>query len=282
VAFDSIARELTLSGMTILVTGATGNIGRMVVDHLLAAGATGVRALTVDPRRAALPKQVEVVGGYLRKIDTLPAALDGVDRMYLAPTPETVHDVVAAAQRAGVRHIVDLSGEPQSWWGAVAAAVESFGGTWTHLWPGDFMENTQLWAPQIRATGTVGEPWPAAASTPVAMDDIAAVAATVLLQDGHYGRAYSITGPEILTRVDLVRRIGQATGQHIGFIETTHDDAVARLASSMGDNADWYVDNVLAGMTRQPDPPTRTIEQVTGRPATTFEHWVARHADGFR
>lgn len=268
--------------MTILVTGATGNIGRMVVDHLLAAGATSVRALTVDPRRAALPKQVEAVRGNLRRIDTLPAAFDGVDRMYLAPTPETVPEVVAAAERAGVGHIVDLSGEPQSWWGAVATAVESFDGTWTHLWPGDFMENTLVWAPQIRATGTVGEPWPAAASTPAAMDDIAAVAATALLEDGHDGRAYSITGPEILARADLVRLVGQATGRHIRFVETTRDDTIGRLSAVMGDNASWYVDNVLAEMTQHPDPPTLTIEQVTGRPATTFAQWAARHADRFR
>jgi hypothetical protein len=152
--------------------------------------------------------------------------------------------------------------------GAVAAAVESFGGTWTYLWLGDFMEKhpavgaadqgdrhrRRALAGRGQHTRGDGRHRGGRRGRTAAGRD--------------YGRAYSITGPEILTRVDLVRRIGQATGQHIGFIETTHDDAVARLASSMGDNADWYVDNVLAGMTRQPDPPTRTIEQVTGRPAT--------------
>ncbi|HEU5110867.1 MAG TPA: NAD(P)H-binding protein [Micromonosporaceae bacterium] len=268
--------------MTILVTGATGNIGRMVVDHLLAAGATGVRALTVDPARAALPEPVEVVRGYLRRPETLPAALDGVDRMYLAPTPDTVREVVAAARRAGVRRIVDLSGEPQSWWGTVATAVEEFGGGWTHLWPGDFMENTLTWAPQIRTAGEVGEPWPLAASTPVAMDDIAAVASAALLEDGHDGRAYSLTGPEVLTRADLVRLIARAAGRDIRFVQTTREDTVDRLSPAMGDTAAWYVDNVLAGMTPRPSPPSPTVERVTGRPATTFARWAAAHADSFR
>lgn len=268
--------------MTILVTGATGNIGRMVVDHLLAAGAAGVRALTIDPDRAALPPQVDVVRGHLGRIDTLPAALAGVERMYLAPYPGTVTEVVAAAERAGVRHIVDLSGEPESWWGTVATAVESFDGAWTHLWPGDFMENSLSWAGQIRATGTVHEPRPDAASTPVAMDDIAAVAATALSQDGHDGRAYAITGPEVLSRIDLVRLIGEAIGRPLRFVAATRDETVASLFRAMGGNAGWYVDNVLAGMTPSPSPPNQTVHEVTGRPATTFARWVAGHADGFR
>jgi uncharacterized protein YbjT (DUF2867 family) len=268
--------------MTILVTGATGNIGRMVVDHLLAAGATGVRALTVDPERAALPAEVEVFRGHLARIDALAAALDGVDRMYLAPAPETARDVVAAAGRAGVRHIVDLSGEPESWWGIVTTAVETFDGTWTHLWPGDFMENTLSWAPQIRATATVREPWPTSASTPVAMADIAAVAATALLEDGHEGRAYAITGPEVLTRVDLVRQIAAATGKTIRFLRATRDETVETLVPVMGDNAGWYVDNVLGGLGEEPGRPTDTVERVTGRPATTFAAWAATYADQFR
>jgi nucleoside-diphosphate-sugar epimerase len=74
--------------MTILVTGATGSVGRLVVDHLLAAGATDVRALTNKPDKAALPAGVEVVKGYIGRPETLPAALEGVDRMYLAPLQE--------------------------------------------------------------------------------------------------------------------------------------------------------------------------------------------------
>ena len=75
--------------------------------------------------------------------------------MYLASIHHGVDEVVEFARAAGVRHIVDLSGEPDSWWGAIATAVEGSGIAWTHLWPGDFMENTGMWAQQIRATGAV-------------------------------------------------------------------------------------------------------------------------------
>ncbi|MGW5317048.1 NmrA family NAD(P)-binding protein [Nocardia thailandica] len=268
--------------MTILVTGATANIGRRVVDHLLAAGATGVRALTTDPRRAALPADVEVVTGYLRRPDSLPAAFAGVERVYLAPTPDTIEEVLAAAVRAGVRHVVDLSGEPESWWGTVSTAVEASGIAFTHLWPADFMENTLFWSRQIADTGAVREPRPDAASAPVAMDDIAAVAATALLSDDHLGRAYPLAGPEVLRRDELVEQLAQALGRPIPCLPATRDEAVAAFAPAMGDRAAWYVDNVLPGFDPDPDLlPLTAVADITGAPATTFARWAADNAGRF-
>src|SRR5690349_5876979 len=137
--------------MAILVTGATGNVGRLVVDELLALGATGIRALTVDPARAALPPQIEVVRGYLGRPETVVPALDGVDRMYLAPLLGTVDQVTRLAAEAGVRHIVDLAGGENTDWRPIEVAVEASGVAWTHLEAGEFMANAMMWAPQIRA-----------------------------------------------------------------------------------------------------------------------------------
>ncbi|MEV6097223.1 NAD(P)H-binding protein [Nocardia sp. NPDC051981] len=269
--------------MTILVTGATANIGRKVVDHLLALGATDVRALTTDPARAALPAGVQVAQGYLRRPESLPAAFAGVERMYLAPAPDSVGEVLALAWEAGVRHIVDLSGEPESWWGTVSTAVEGCGAEWTHLWPADFMENTLMWAPQIRATGEVREPRPEAASAPIAMDDIAAVAATALLGDGHAGKAYSLAGPEILSRAELVRQLGAALGRELGFRRSSRAETIAALAPDMGETATWYVDNVLAGYDLQPQGlPVTSVRDITGRPGTGFGDWAVRNAERFR
>ncbi|MEU2037442.1 SDR family oxidoreductase [Nocardia niwae] len=267
--------------MKILVTGATGNIGRKVVDHLLTMGATDVRALTNDPRRAALPDQVEVIPGYLRRLDSLSAAFEDVDCLYLAPTPDTVTEVLTLARTAGVRRVVDLSGEPESWWGSVTEAVESSGLEWTHLWPGDFMENTRIWAKQIRDTGAVREPYPSSASAPIAMDDIAEVAATALLGDEHAGKTYSLAGPEILTRTELVRQLGVALNHHIPFIRVSREEAIEAFRSEMGDTASWYVDEVLGGMPEHPVAPTTSVPEIIGRPATTFAHWAADHAQDF-
>ncbi|MHA6620508.1 NAD(P)H-binding protein [Pseudonocardia sp. DLS-67] len=267
--------------MTILVTGATGNIGRKVVDHLLARGAGAVRALTTNPAKAALPDGVEVAVGYLRRPATLPAAFDGVEVMYLAPTPETVEEVLRSARSAGVKRIVDLSGEHESWWGGVATAVEVSGLAWTHLSPGDFMENTLSWAPQIIAGDAVREPYPEGRSTPIAMDDIARVAATVLTSDGYAGRSLSLTGPEVLTRVDLADRIGAARGRPVRFETVTREVAVAELEPTMGDTAAWYVDTILKGAVDWPAEVQPTVQRVCGAPATTFAQWARANAAAF-
>ncbi len=269
--------------MRILVTGATGNIGRMVVGHLVEAGGCTVRALTVDPERAALPDGVEVAVGSVRRPDSLPAALDGVDALYLAPAPATVEAVMAHVRAAGVDHVVDLSGEHESWWGSVALAVEAAGAPWTHLSPGDFMENTESWADQIRRTGAVREPHPDGASAPIAMDDVAAVAAAALLAgpDRYGGAVLPLTGPETLTRVELLDRIADALGRPLEFVRASRAETVAALEPSMGANTAWYVQNVLEGYNALGVPVLATVEQVTGRPGTTFAAWACGHADLF-
>ncbi|OXM74648.1 MULTISPECIES: NAD(P)H-binding protein [Amycolatopsis] len=268
--------------MRILVTGATGNVGRLVVDQLLAAGATQVRALTTDPARAALPPAVEVVEGYLGRVETLPRALAGVDRMYLAPLTKTVREVTALAREAGVTRIVDLAGPEGSWWYDIEKAVEQSGIPWTHLEAGEFMTNTTVWAEQIRDRGEVREAYPRAANAPIALEDIAAVAAKALLEDGHEHVAYGLTGPETLTRAELVAQIGQALGREIPLVEVSHAEALAELSAVMGaDSAAWYLDG-CAELARDPQPASPTVSRVLGRPGMRFAEWAVAHAELFR
>lgn len=265
--------------MKILVTGATGNIGRKVVDHLLAGGADDVRALTTNPKRAALPAGVEVAKGYLGRVDSLPAAFEGVDRMYLAPLVHTVDEVVALARKAGIRQIVDLSGEAH--WTPIAEAVANSGVDWTHLFAGDFIDNCVVWADQIRGSDVIRDPAPEVASAPLAMDDIARVAATVLLSDGHQGRTYELTGPQVLTRAEQIAQLGAALGRPLSTVEISRDEAVALLTPAVGENAEWYVDVTLS-MRGEAQRPTTTIADLTGAPATTFAEWAAANTHRFR
>ena len=268
--------------MTVLVTGATGSVGRLVVDALLAAGATNVRALTNDPARAALPPTVEVAHGFIGRPSTLPAALDGVDRMYLAPYPRTVHEVARLARDAGVQHIVDLAGPKGEHWGEVEIGVEAAGVPWTHLEAGEFMANADLWAPQIRAGDTVRDGYGTAANAPIAMEDIAAAAAAILLDPtGHEHRAYDLTGPESLTREQKVHQIGAALGRTLTYVDLPHDAFVAQLTPVMGDYAAWYADGIRL-LAAHPQAATPTLAGLLGRPATTFADWAAAHTALFQ
>lgn len=276
----------------ILVTGATGNVGRLVVDELLARGATNVRALTNDPVKAALPDGVEVAEGYLGRLSTMPAALDGVEVLYLAPLPRTVQDVVALVKQAGVRYVVDLSsseadaeaaeGEHGWFYYAVEKAVQDSGLDWTHLRPGEFMTNTLDWAEQVRTAGVVRQWCGGAASAMIALEDIAAVAATVLLEDGHVGEKYEMTGPEAISRAERVRIIGEVLGKPVRFEEQPYEEAFEQFATAAGpDFARWYLDG-MTQLAEVPQPVLSTIEDLTGNPAMTYRAWVTKHADAFR
>jgi uncharacterized protein YbjT (DUF2867 family) len=276
----------------ILVTGATGNVGRLVVDRLLGMGVQ-IRALTNNPGKAALPDGVEVAEGFIGRPETVKAALDGVDRLYLAPHPTTAQVIVEMAVRAGVTRIVDLSssgaddeaqGDPASWWFyAVERAVESAPGLeWTHLRPGEFMVNALTWADSIRSEGIVRAAYGAASYAPLDLQDIAAVAAKTLLEDGHHGRKYAMTGPESLSKVEKIRIIGGVLGREIRFVEISHAEARAEmLALGYGEAADWLLDGD-AQMIGNPQPVLSTVPDLLGRPARTFAEWVRDHADAFR
>lgn len=264
----------------ILVTGATGNIGRMVVDELLALGVPDVRALTVDPVKAALPDGVEVARGFLGRPESLPAAYEGVDVLYLAPHLPTVTEACRLAVEAGIRRIVDLAGPKGGPWQAMEDAVEACGIAFTHLEPGEFMANATLWARQIRCGDEVRDTCADAINAPIAMEDVAAVAAVVLLADDHEGRSLELTGPEALSRREKVSLIGQALGRELRYVELPRDEAIAEFALDMGEHAGWYVDGQQM-LVDHPQAAVPTVAELTGRPATTFVDWVRAHADLF-
>jgi uncharacterized protein YbjT (DUF2867 family) len=267
--------------MKILVTGATGNVGRMVVDELLAAGADDVRALTVDPAKAALPAQVEVARGFLGKVETLPAAFDGVEVLYLAPHAPTAVEVCRLAAQAGIRRIVDLAGEKGGHWQPIEDAVEASGVPFTHLEAGEFMANATLWSAQIRAADVVYDTCGDAVNAPIAQEDIAAVATRALLDEAFAGCSLPLTGPEALSRREKVERIAEALGRELRYVDLPRAEAIAQLEPAMGEYATWYVDGIEQ-LAAQPQQAVPTVAEVTGRPAMTYLEWARRHADLFR
>jgi uncharacterized protein YbjT (DUF2867 family) len=268
--------------MTTLVTGATGNTGRHVVAELVRRGER-VRALTRNPAAAAerLPAGVELAAGTHTVPKELGAALDGVDRLHITVTAglaEVGPELVRRAVDAGVRRITVLWGGGV---GPVEQAVADSGVQWTRLEPQEFMSNTLTWAESIRAEGVVREPYDFPSAL-VHEADIAAVAAVALLDDGHAGRAYNLTGPEPLTPRERIAALSRAIGRTIDFVPITHEQAVDRLMATGVPRADaeyvigWYATPTAAATTVDD-----TVERVLGRPARTFAQWTSEHAERF-
>lgn len=273
--------------MKILVAGATGTVGREIVNQLAEAGHQ-VLALTRNPDKANFPAGVEAVAGDLTAPESFAAALEDVEAVHLInfsgsgsdSTPlETGPQLAALAKQAGVKRItVLLGGEP----GPFEQAFQDSGLAWTFLQPVEFMSNVLDWAEAIREGGVVREPFAGRLSAMVHEADIAAVAVAALTQDGHAGRTYVITGPEALTLPQIVQTIAGAVGRPIEFMELTEEQAREKWrAEGYDDEAIeffmWVYGNTPeAGYTVVP-----TVEQVTGRPARTLAQWAAEHASAF-
>ena len=276
----------------ILVTGATGNVGRQVVEQLVAAGER-VRAVSRHPERVSWPSGVEAVPGDLTA--ELPAAVfEGARALHLFPVPDRVRAVVRAASAAGVRHVTVLSSLSASWATDsplqrrhvdVEHAVEESGLGWTHLRPGMFMTNTLQLAASIRTSGVVRQPFPEATSAPIHEADIAAVAVAALLDpDRHAGAAYELSGPEALSQLDRVRILAEVLARPVRFEEQTRDEARADLLRNP-----WMTERLADALL---DLNERTVgmreglvlpavEDILRRPARTFASWVADHRAAF-
>ena len=210
----------------ILVTGASGNVGRHVVSGLVAEGAD-VRALTRDPASARWPEGIEVARGDLSVASTLDAVLDGVDVVFLlwhqasAEHPDAAVDALARHAHRVVyvsSLTVDDDLEEQAHPMTVIHAdiersIRESGLAWTFLRAGRFATNSLAWAPEIRAGDVVRLPNAAAVRSPIDPRDVGAVAVRTLLDDGHAGATHILTGPERLTEGTMVHVIGEVIGR---------------------------------------------------------------------
>ncbi|MFI2334206.1 NAD(P)H-binding protein [Nocardia rhamnosiphila] len=246
----------------------------------------------VDP--AGFPPGAQVVAADLEYSETLPATLEGAERVFLYAIPDGIEEFVAAAETAGVRHVVLLSSgavlQSETDQNPIArshriveAALEKSDLAWTFIRPGMFATNALWWWQRsIREEGRVRMPYPEARTAPVHERDMAALAVTALTEPGHRRRAYSVWGPEALTLRQQVQRIGAAIGREIAVEVVSVDRARAELSETMPAIG---VEAVLAGWlagTEAPPAVSTIIEEVTGRPGRTFADWATDHAHDFR
>lgn len=281
----------------ILVTGATGTVGTEVVKQLVETGQR-VRALVRDPAKAKFDGAVEIVVADLSRPETLDPAFAGVGKAFVASNGLDIAMLEAnafdAAKRAGVKHIVKLSGrhlDADFMQGTPLARnqnasedrLRQLGIPWTIVRPGFFASNFLLWIGS--GTKTVVLPVGDGADTPTDPRDIAAVIVHCLTQPGHEGKIYEITGPEFLSYGEMVRRISAAIGAPLTLVdapkETVRDGMVAAgIPATQADGLMRYFDGgVKAG---EIYPPTTIVSDLLGRPPRSFDDWLGDNAARLR
>ncbi|WP_405624831.1 NAD(P)H-binding protein [Streptomyces sp. NBC_00016] len=278
----------------ILVTGATGTVGREVVGRL-PAGA-GVRVMARDPARiAGVAAGVEAVAGDYGDPGSLARVLRGVRTAFLVTARVGGGDdavFVAAARAAGVRRVVKLSAAAvldegagdliTRWQRESEGLLRGSGMEWTLLRPRAFMSNCLSWAGPVRCEGVVRALYGEAAHACVDPADVARAAVRVLTEEGHAGRAYTLTGPQALSAVEQTRQLGAVLGVALRFEELSPAQARAALAGryppavveALLDSAQRLKAGAKAGV-------QDTVGRLTGRPARTFRQWAAAHAVSF-
>ncbi|MDX2297440.1 MULTISPECIES: NAD(P)H-binding protein [Streptomyces] len=271
----------------ILVTGATGNVGREVVQALARAGEP-VRALVRRP--ADLPAEQAV--GDLDRPESLAPALDGVRGVFLLPGYRDMPGLLTRMRESGVERVVLLSSLAtvatdtdnvlSAYMIGSETAVRESGLAWTFLRPNAFMSNALRWLPQLRAGDVVRDSFGTVPVASVDPYDIAGVAVRALLDPGHEGRVYPLSGPEPLLPARRLAVLADVLGRDLRFHDLSDEEGRADMAAAGVPEPyiraffGFYGDGTLDESQVYP-----TVERVTGAPPRTFHQWATAHRASF-
>jgi len=281
----------------ILITGATGNTGPDIVKAVLSRGER-VRVLARNPEKAArlLGDEVEIARGDLADPQSIEAAMEEVDRTFLAsaPAPDQValqSNVISAAKSAGVRHIVKLSAGSadaksdrmfSKWHGATEDELKRSGIAWTILRPTFFMQNMLALAGMIKG-GAIYQPTGSGKAAFVDVRDIAEVAASALTEKGHESKTYEITGPETLSYADVARIFSKVLGREVKHVDVPLQ--AARDGMIQSGMPPWLADGInelSQGMAEGKfDQATDVVQKVGHKQPITLEQFVRENQAAF-
>lgn len=277
--------------MTVLITGSRGRVARTLTALLHTAG-HAVRAGSRSPESLDPPGGVAAVPLGLDEPAGFAAALDGVRSVFLYAEASRTAEFVAAAETAGVQHIVLLSSSsvlaPDAGQDPLAAhhvAVEetlaASSIATTVLRPGTFASNALQWAWPIKATGAVRLPYPGTHTDPVHEADLAEAAFAALTEPDVRGGTYHLTGPASVTFTAQITTLAQVTGLDIRAVAVAPEEWKAETAEYM---PEAFADALLAYWKSHDGSPvalTDTLERLIGHPPRTFEEWAADHSAAF-
>ncbi|MGI5292112.1 NAD(P)H-binding protein [Nonomuraea polychroma] len=285
--YSLIAHVKRSSALMILVTGATGNMGLPLMRRLAGSGAD-IRATTRDERRARalLPPGTQIEEGDLAQPDFLEKALRDVDKLFLFLEAGDPARVLEVASDVGVPYVVLVTSllaetRPRSFVGQLALGTEQLmwesGFSGTVLRPWEYASNTLAWAREIQSGDVVRKPSAGLPSPVIDPADVAAVAALALLEDGHDGRTYALTGPAELTAQDKVAALSAALGREVTFEENGEPELLAKIRNAPEEVAEEF------GVCFMESPGVlSTVEDVTGRRPRAFSEWALEHSAAFK
>jgi uncharacterized protein YbjT (DUF2867 family) len=280
----------------VLVTGAGGRVGRRIALRLLALGGRP-RLSSRRPLDDAALAPAPWARADFSDPASMSAALRGAASVFLyTPSEEQARPLARAVSQAGVRHAVVLSSAAVAKVAgddnpvarrhrALEQALADEGVGATMLRPDTFASNALQWAPGILREGIVRMPFAQALRNPIHEDDVADAAVAALLQPGaHRGRAYLLTGPEVLTQAEQVQAIARATGRPITVREWSAEEALA--AWTRGDRAmpAAVAQRLLAYLEKSvlvPPALSTDLESLTGRAPRRFAAWCDEHRIAF-
>ncbi|NKY35089.1 NAD(P)H-binding protein [Nocardia speluncae] len=274
----------------IVVTGATGNIGRPLVQALAAAGAQ-VRAVSRTVAAADIPAGAEHRRADLLRAGELAPALAGARTVFLLASGEflgaggDLGEVVQSVRSAGGRRVVLLSSQGVGTGNHPAdteEAVRDSGLEWTILRPGNFASNALQWAESVRSERTIAAPFADTALPVIDPADIAAVAAATLLDDSHADKTYELTGPEPVSPRQQAAALGAALGEPVRFTELSRAQARERMIRFIPEPVVESTLDMLGSPAPALQQVSPDIERVLGRAPHTFSEWVARSLAAFR
>ena len=280
----------------IVVTGATGNVGRSLVRSLAASGRQ-VAATSRSIVATDVPQGVRHRPADLTDPETLRPAFEGADALFLqngGPSAHLLdpHAILGVAKAAGITRVVLLSSqgaatrpESASHGGtarAIEDAVKRSALDWTILRPGGFDSNAYAWAESVRTRRVVAAPFADIGLPLIDPSDIAEAGAVTLCEDGHAGRTYELTGPALVTPRQAARALGAALGEPVRFDELTRAEARAGMLQFMpGPVVDTTLD-ILGAPTPAEQRVSPDVEQLLGRRPRTFADWAHDHVAAFR
>ena len=285
---------------TILVTSATGNVGSQVVKQLAAQQIHVLAAVRSPDKAQALKSEgVSLVEFDLGKPETLEKTLQGVDKLFLL-TPlipnmvEVSNNLVEAAKKAGVKHIVKSSGmgaevEPgislTHWHRAAEKAIEASGIDFTFVRPNGFMQNYANFSGQtIKTQNAFYLPMGDGKVSHIDARDIATVATVALTQAGHEGKAYEITGAEAISNEEIAAIISEIVGREIKYVDVSESAAREDMKQSGMPEILVEATMELYGVYKNgyASEVTPVVEQVTGKKPISFSQFAQDYREDFQ